>query len=70
VCVPEHVAGGRCGGAVVGQLGRGGQRAVGHLLDVRVGRGRLGGLLLAERLLEGAPQLQEDTEEEETDMRT
>lgn len=56
VCVPEHVAGGS--GAIMGQLRGGRQRRVRHLLDVRVRRGRLGRLLLAERLFEGASQLQ------------
>lgn len=56
MCVPEHLCGGS--GAVVGQLWGGGQGRVGHFLDVGVrGRG-LGRLLLAERLFEGAAQLQ------------
>lgn len=41
----------------VGQLGGRGQRRVGELLNVRMGGRRLGGLLLAEGLLEGASQL-------------
>lgn len=56
VRVPEHVAVAR--GAVVGEFGGRRQRRVRHLLDVGVGRGRLGRFLLAERLFEGAAQLQ------------
>ncbi len=56
MCVPEHVAGGS--GAIVGQFWRRRQRGVRHLLNVRVRRGGLRRFLLAERLFEGASQLQ------------
>lgn len=54
---PQHLGGGS--GAVVGQFRGGGQRRVGHLLDVGVRGRRLGRLLLAEGLFEGAAQLKE-----------